>query len=727
MAGITEKMYGNQGGGSGDSHNKGHFATPEDLRTAFPTAEAGDYATVESTDTIWLWDSGTSAWVDGHKTDAVTSVNNKTGAVVLNASDVGALENPLEDAALTVKNAIYGPFDYVDQIKLYAKYGGSDGTPAIIRSTKNGSLSVSGNLVAGGAIWPESDDNNLGAILTKWGTVYCHRLHNGGEITVPGIAGKMAVQVATLPTADSSLVGQMYQYVGTTDSTYTHGYIYECKAQGTSPETYAWEQVDVQPNSGGAQYNYTAELEFEPNTSADVGRIIIKGQQNKCSTAYVRMSIAEYYDNDNDWGEAFKDNEYLCVLQPTTQSSIKACSRVVALEARQTIWVECGSQEEDGLPVVMFDLYYNQSDWSESKVKFIFEISCNDPLDITSTKDLDGGGEEINVNVMCVPTPVYDPNSTDERYLVDGGGYQEWRPIPQSEGLPTQTGNSGKFLTTDGTNASWSNRPIVKNTQSAGGMAIGHGASISGSNLYSLAVYGTVTGYDYCVAIGFGARCQSNSGGLAGSQIAIGENANTNSSGSIAIGRYANVNISTNKPAIQIGAGTNNTANTMCVGLGNANYRLLDTDGSIPSDRLKNAINKYSTMPTAASTNEGWIVQFTGTTDSTYTHGHLYECVSDGADPATYSWTEVSMGGGSGGSSTSATATLAVADWSGNSQTVNVTGVTASNNVIVAPAPASQTDYTNAGVKCTAQGARTLTFTCDTTPTSALTVNVLII
>ena len=74
--------------------------------------------------------------------------------------------------------------------------------------------------------------------------------------------------------------------------------------------------------------------------------------------------------------------------------------------------------------------------------------------------------------------------------------------------------------------------------------------------------------------------------------------------------------------------------------------KLMSADGTIPSDRLVHAINKYSTMPTAASTNEGWIVQFTGTTDSTYTHGHLYECVSDGGNPATYSWTEVSMGGG---------------------------------------------------------------------------------
>lgn len=68
--------------------------------------------------------------------------------------------------------------------------------------------------------------------------------------------------------------------------------------------------------------------------------------------------------------------------------------------------------------------------------------------------------------------------------------------------------------------------------------------------------------------------------------------------------------------------------------------------------------------------------------------------------------------------------TLAVADWSNNTQTVNVTGVTATNTVFVSPAPASAADYASAGIVCTAQGAGTLTFTCTTTPTNAITVNV---
>lgn len=43
---------------------KGYYATEAALTTAYPTATAGDYATVGATDTIWIWDADTSAWVD---------------------------------------------------------------------------------------------------------------------------------------------------------------------------------------------------------------------------------------------------------------------------------------------------------------------------------------------------------------------------------------------------------------------------------------------------------------------------------------------------------------------------------------------------------------------------------------------------------------------------------------------------------------------------------------
>lgn len=49
------------------AHDKGYFANPAALQEAVPTGADGDYAIVGTTDTIWMWDSDTQAWVDSHK------------------------------------------------------------------------------------------------------------------------------------------------------------------------------------------------------------------------------------------------------------------------------------------------------------------------------------------------------------------------------------------------------------------------------------------------------------------------------------------------------------------------------------------------------------------------------------------------------------------------------------------------------------------------------------
>lgn len=71
---------------------------------------------------------------------------------------------------------------------------------------------------------------------------------------------------------------------------------------------------------------------------------------------------------------------------------------------------------------------------------------------------------------------------------------------------------------------------------------------------------------------------------------------------------------------------------------------------------------------------------------------------------------------------------LTTAGWDATTkmQTVTATGVTADNAVIPAPAPASWEAAGQAGVRCTAQAADSLTFTCTKVPTEDLTYNVLI-
>ena len=73
--------------------------------------------------------------------------------------------------------------------------------------------------------------------------------------------------------------------------------------------------------------------------------------------------------------------------------------------------------------------------------------------------------------------------------------------------------------------------------------------------------------------------------------------------------------------------------------------------------------------------------------------------------------------------------TLRASGWNVNAktQTVSVAGVTATANLIITASPDSYMAYAEAGVRCTAQGAGTLTFACETVPTADVAANVLIV
>ncbi len=70
-------------------------------------------------------------------------------------------------------------------------------------------------------------------------------------------------QFNSLPAADVEHVGQIIQYTGTTTGNYITGYFYICVSNGGNPETYSWEQVDVQtqgtPFYLGSVSDYTSQ------------------------------------------------------------------------------------------------------------------------------------------------------------------------------------------------------------------------------------------------------------------------------------------------------------------------------------------------------------------------------------------------------------------------------------------------------------------------------------
>lgn len=84
---------------------------------------------------------------------------------------------------------------------------------------------------------------------------------------IEDINNKIIVRSAIMPTPSADLVGKNYQYAGTTNAQYTHNYIYECVAEGS---TYSWVRVNVQPD-------YTAEIQ-ELETDVDNIQAVIPEQ-----------------------------------------------------------------------------------------------------------------------------------------------------------------------------------------------------------------------------------------------------------------------------------------------------------------------------------------------------------------------------------------------------------------------------------------------------------------
>ena len=548
-------------GNGGDSHNLGWYATPEALTTAYPTATAGDWAIVGSTDTVWLWDTDNSQWVDSDTKGQVTSVNGQTGAVtvqetLVNQTNIKSVDGNslLGSGNLELSTYLTFPTGWTttgttkalcddiaaDTTAVKGKaYLGEvtcsdlptgvlnaevvveimDGTTAqdkiIVLSLKSGNVSPyawqyvywdNGTNVSGWKTWQEPLVSG-----TNIKTINNTSILGSGNITTE------VIQVSTMPTASATELDKIYQYIGTTDANYTNGYFYKCVSDGQTPATYSWENIEVQ----------------------------------------------------------------------------------------------------------------------------------------------------------------------------------------EVDALPSQTGQNGKFLTTDGTAASWSDKPLVNTATGTDAIAIiGTG---QGNKSVCIGPRTSTTGFG-AVAIGN----QVSATGYGG--IAIGQTCQASASNSIAI-LQGNVTSNANN-AMMFGIGTNSDANTVKFGNANGNYEIMSADGTIPADRLVHAINKYSTMPTAASTNEGWIVQFTGTTDSTYTHGHLYECVSDGADPATYSWTEVQLGGG--GSSYTAGTGIDI-----TSGVISVTSPTLQNtatslaDLTLLGTPASSMGAINIGSSSVASSAQTVAIGSD--------------
>ena len=145
---------------------KGYYETETALNEAHPTGEAGDYAIVNTTDTVWIWDADKedgAGWKDGAGKGSVISVNNMTGEVVLTKSNIGLgnVDNT-SDANKPVSTAQQAALD------LKVNKAGDTMTGALTITNNTSSTSATtGALIVTGGIGAGKDIISNGAIAAS--------------------------------------------------------------------------------------------------------------------------------------------------------------------------------------------------------------------------------------------------------------------------------------------------------------------------------------------------------------------------------------------------------------------------------------------------------------------------------------------------------------------------------------------------------------------------------
>lgn len=221
-----------------------------------------------------------------------------------------------------------------------------------------------------------------------------------------------------------------------------------------------------------------------------------------------------------------------------------------------------------------------QQDYSETSVECIVEDSSGNKQRCVCVNNFGGGGGSGGVTSVNGKTGAVTLDADDV--------------------LPNQTGNSGKFITTNGTNVSWGTINALQNTATGTNAITILGTASTYTNSVNIGANSSVSANN-CVCIGYNTSAFNSDGIVVGANskasgiesLCLGYYSESRGTNSVSIGYLANAK---QNNSIQIGRGNNETANTLSIGFNGTSYILLDgSDGTIPAAR-------HATLPASDGT-----------------------------------------------------------------------------------------------------------------------------
>lgn len=132
-----------------------------------------------------------------------------------------------------------------------------------------------------------------------------------GTTTTDILDGGQVIQYVTMPTASADNLGDILQYIGASDETYTNGYFYKCVSDGEQTPTYSWQQANVQESGAFVRrsncsitFNTKTPPEFDEDAQWIMDTYLNSSNQNVAPSYMVgnyTLNKVEYYSGSSTY------------------------------------------------------------------------------------------------------------------------------------------------------------------------------------------------------------------------------------------------------------------------------------------------------------------------------------------------------------------------------------------------------------------------------------------